>query len=154
MRARRISATAVLVCVAILCGCDPGLRLKPVDLDKVDCCRWIWRSGDVDIRLWSLGGLIGNTWESAEFTVINKSQSLVVIEKAELRTGGRSYEASFSGQGELQWRSAEPGATERINLSWLLGGPLDEVYGTTAEVELQLAIGDREETIVFKYRKQ
>ena len=153
MKTNRTSASTVLLTVAVLCGCDPGLRLKPVELEKLDCCEWIWRSQDVDIRFRSLGGLIGHTWESAEFTVVNKSTSLVQIERGELRTRGRSYEASFSGQGDLRWRSAEPGSTARINLFWDLGETLPEIYGDDAEVELHLAIGDRRETVLLKYQR-
>ena len=75
------------------------------------------------------------------------------IERGELRTGGRSYEASFSGQGDLQWRSAEPGSTARINLSWDLGATLPEVYRGDAEVELYLVIGDRRESVILKYER-
>jgi len=154
MKTILVSAPPVLFMIAVLCGCDPGLRLKPIDLERINCCQWIWRSEDLDIRVRSLGGLIGETSESAEFTVANKSTSVVQIERGTLHTKGRAYEASFSGNGGPERRRAEPGSTSRINLWWGFDTTLSQVYGDHAEVELNLAIGDRRTTVVLKYKRR
>jgi hypothetical protein len=152
---RPIQLLGLLVVTAalLLVGCDPGIYLKPVDCRRVSDFEWSTETRGVEIRIGRLGGLIGETWASPEFRVINNTSEQVVIEAADLTSQGMTYPGTFCGTGEASCRSAGPGLTSRVTINWKWSKPITNIYGRDAVITLHLMIGQTMETVRIKYER-
>jgi hypothetical protein len=151
---RRWACLVVTVFIVIgLLACDPGVILQPVNWKNVRNLEWRSDIDGVEIRTGALGGLIGETWAAPEFRVTNRTDQRVVFEAAELTSKGRTYTGAFAGDGEERWRSAEPGTTACITISWDFNEPIGEVYGDGAVITLRLRVGERVKVVDIRYER-
>src|SRR5947209_7827775 len=98
----------MLFAVVSLLGCDPGIFMHPVGWKHDQDPWWSKDVGPLQLRINSLGGLVGSTWVVPEVVVANRSNELFVIEGGTLRTKAETYEIALPGKGEEKWRSVAP----------------------------------------------
>jgi hypothetical protein len=149
----RIHTPFVVLMTIALYGCDPGLSLHPVGLKNSGEFTWETESHGLRFLVGTLGGFTHSTFESLQITVQNRTQSVFVINDAVLETNGRIYNATFSGRGEERWRSAGPGATERIDLNWSFTEPICKVYGESAIVRVAFRVGTENQAVRFEFSR-
>jgi hypothetical protein len=149
----RSSHAVVLVAVLTGCACDPGVYLQPVGWKPSGTFRWESESHGVRFFVGSLGGLIGSSSTSFEIAAQNNSAGRFVLDEATLETNGRTFKATFSGQGEEKWRSAAPGAMERIELLWSFEQPMSKALGDVALVRLAFHIGQTPHQLTVEFRR-
>ena len=147
----------LLLGLALLClgACDPGFSYRPEGWEHTENqFEWQRRLEGFEIRTRGLGGLVGSDGLSPELTVTNRSAVPLVLETAELRSGGATYPAHLPGSGEVKWRTVMPGARQRITLFWKFEGRAAfEVLDPKPMVILRFRQGEQPRTLAIQYTK-
>lgn len=149
-RAKIGSGVALLL---LLVGCDPGLSYRPEGWQESGKFKWATTWENVEISTRSLAGLAGSESMSPEFTFTNRTPMPVVLESAVLLAGDASYPGQLPGSGDLRWRTAAPGATQRIAVLWHFDKSVQEVLGPSPKLVLSLSHGGRPQPLEIRYAR-
>lgn len=149
----RVALPWVVGALMALGACDPAFDYRPVNLRSADDGRWITDVEDVEIQADSLGGFISSTGLIPTFTIVNRSGARTSIEGAELVVGDESYPADLPGDGELRWRSVNPGESGSISLHWEFDRSAIEVLGEQPGVLIDLRIGEEVRQVEIEYER-
>lgn len=145
-----------LLCVVVplvSTACDPGFEYRPVGWERVGRREWSASVEGVEIRTGTYSSLISSTYFGPEFDLVNEAEDTVIIEDAELIVRRGSYPVRFSGEGELRWRSAAPGSSERIPLAWGFDDYATDVLGDRPRIVLDLRIGEEQHELEIEYER-
>jgi hypothetical protein len=135
------------ICALLLGGCDPGEYLRPTDWREVSPMVRATEVDGVELRARDIGGLVGQDYCSLDLEIVNPKHELFVVEGAKLRTNGEEYTAkAYKCCGDRDLTSPE--------FFWKFDRPLDEVFGRTGELDLDVRDAQSRRTMTVKLDNQ
>jgi hypothetical protein len=143
-------------CLAVLFGaCDPGFTYRPAGWKAVDQQggKWSTSAGPVDLETYGISGIVGSTYASPEYTVHNRSDRIVILERAELTTRTGRYFATLPSGGAIEARTVKPGTSQRITVFWEFPKAMPEVLGNSFQVALEFSLGQSGDQVRIKYER-
>lgn len=111
MRGAHFLALAALL--AVLAGCDPGMRLRPPGWSKDG---WYGQWGDLEISCDGIGDLVGWHSGSMEIIIRNRSTHTYVLREAPLIARGKTYPGKLNARQDPI--RVAPEFYEKCGLSW------------------------------------
>jgi len=135
-----------ILIVIFLFGCDPGIHLRPSNLDKESIYVRSLDHGNIQLKIQDIGGLIGETWESFVLDVHNNSKKSLVLESAILEAGEVRFigDVEKIGPVKLPRQTVESGKQGRLSSYWDFDKPLFQIYQGKIEIILTFIHGSEE----------
>ncbi len=136
---------ALLVCLFLLGGCDPGIYLRPTDWNEISPMVRGTQIGVVELQAHDVGGLIGQTYSDLNLTIIDPQRIDFAIEGVRLRTKDKEYTAKV---GKVYQRRDDPDYIMRQSFFWNFDETLDKVFGKTGELDLDISEALSRRTVI------
>jgi hypothetical protein len=146
---RRMGAGLLFILIAVcsVCGCDPGVNLRPegeVDLQR----EWTKTFGDLEITSWGMGGLVGENWAGLSIRVWSPGTQGIVIKEAQLLARGKTFRANFITEESSNPSIAPAGGQfQRLRLDWKLDDAIGRLCADGCMVILGIERGGKEREI-------
>jgi hypothetical protein len=123
------------VCALVLTGCDTGIYLHPVEWKEISPMVHATQIDVVELRVRDIGNFAGNKYSELDLTIVNPQHEVFVIESAKLRTKGEEYAAKAGKEYEC---CGDPDDFTRQEFRWWFDRPIDQVFGKTGELDLEI----------------
>jgi len=118
--------------------------LRPVAWKSEAPNKWVKNFKNIEFRTSSLGGLIGESWETLRLEVNNNSEKILILESATLILKDQKLEGQVIEKDVIgaKKQTAEPGEHVYFNVNWEFEKPLYEIYKENISIDIRMKHGD------------
>jgi len=146
---------ALFLAATLLTACwmmgDPGYRMEPVGMEKINQNQWVKKSDGFDLQTNAIGGLTGEWWIDPHLA-ISTGPKPVTIQSVELQAAKGVYPATIKEESKV---IPALSSLTILNLSWRFeeDTPAPGILGDSSRIVFHLKVGNKQQTADIEYKR-